>query len=446
MLIRKTLRWNNQGEAPYTSYLNSGMAKILVVDDAPDLRDNVVVLLKLDKHVVDEAERASDALALMGKAEYDLLVLDWELPDMSGVELCRHYRETGGSGGVLVVSGRTSAHDKSDALDAGADDYVTKPYSVRELRSRVNALLRRTSGAASGRRTDQTTKPALINYTGSLLGNSYLIHEMIGKGGMGVVYRAEHIHLKRPVAVKVLNKNNVLDERDLRRFKLEAQITAGLSHSSLVHVYDFGFTEDGSPFIVMEYLQGKTLAEILREAGRVYHLTATCIFVQLCDALSHAHNSKLVHRDIKPSNVMISGSPQSPNVKLLDLGLSKLLQPTEDQEDLTMRGEIFGSPLYMSPEQWLTRPVDERSDMYSMGCLIYETLTGEVPFKGSGFMDTGFKHMNEFPRLLREICPEANIPAALEDITLKLLAKNPDHRVQSMVELKQMLLAVPREA
>ncbi len=421
------------------------MAKILVVDDAPDLRDNVVVLLKMDKHVVDEAERASDALALMGKAEYDLLVLDWELPDMSGVDLCRHYRETGGIGGVLVVSGRTSAVDKSDALDAGADDYVTKPYSVRELRSRVNALLRRTSGAASARRTDQTlVKPSIPNYSGWTLGERYLIHEMLGKGGMGVVYRAEHVHLKRAVAVKILNKNNVLDERDVRRFKLEAQITSGLNHPSLVQVYDFGFTDDDSPFIVMEYLQGRTLAEILRDAGRVYHHTATCIFVQLCDALAHAHENKLVHRDIKPSNVMIGGSPQSPSVKLLDLGLSKLMMPTPEQEDLTMRGEIFGSPLYMSPEQWLTRPVDERSDMYSMGCLIYETLTGDVPFKGSGFMDTGFKHMNEFPRLLREICPEAAIPAALEDITLKLLAKNPDHRIQSMVELKQLLLSVPK--
>lgn len=422
------------------------MAKILVVDDAPDLRDNVVVLLKLDKHVVDEAERASDALALMGKAEYDLLVLDWELPDMSGVDLCRQYREKGGIGGVLVVSGRTSAVDKSDALDAGADDYVTKPYSVRELRSRVNALLRRTSGASSSRRTDQTiAKPAVLNYTGQTLSGRYFIHEMLGKGGMGVVYRAEHIHLKRPVAVKVLNKNNVIDERDVKRFELEARVTSSLNHPSLVQVYDFGFTDDEAPFIVMEYLQGKTLAEILKENGRVYHVTATCIFVQLCNALAHAHEANLVHRDIKPSNVIIAGSPKSPTVKLLDLGLSKLLLPSAEHEDLTIRGEIFGSPLYMSPEQWLTRPIDARSDMYSMGCLIYETLTGEVPFKGSGFMDTGFKHMNEFPRLLREICPEAAIPSALEDITLKLLAKNPDHRVQSMPELRQMLLSLPKE-
>lgn len=420
------------------------MAKILVVDDAPDLRDNVVVLLKLDKHVVDEAERASDALALLSKAEYDLLVLDWELPDMSGVDLCRQYREHGGTGGVLIVSGRTSAVDKSDALDAGADDYVTKPYSVRELRSRVNALLRRTSGAASARRTDQSLqKPAITNYSGQTLSERYLIHEMLGKGGMGVVYRAEHVHLKRVVAVKVLNKNNVIDDRDIRRFKSEAQITSKLSHPALVQVYDFGFTDDDSPFIVMEYLQGKTLAEILRDAGRVYYPTAINICATLCDALAHAHDNKLVHRDIKPSNVMISGSPQQPTVKLLDLGLSKLLMPTPETEELTIRGEIFGSPLYMSPEQWLTRPVDERSDLYSMGCLLYEILTGEVPFKGSGFMDTGFKHMNEFPRLLREICPEANIPGALEELTLKLLAKNPDHRVQTMIELKNMLLYIP---
>lgn len=421
------------------------MAKILVVDDAPDLRDNVVVLLKLDKHVVDEAERATDALEFLGKGEYDLLVLDWELPDMSGVDLCRQYRADGGTGGVLIVSGRSSAVDKSDALDAGADDYVTKPYSVRELRSRVNALLRRTSGAATSRRTDQQglQKPAIASYSGQTLSERYLVHEMLGKGGMGVVYRAEHVHLKRVVAVKVLNKNNVLDDRDVRRFKSEAQITSRLSHPALVQVYDFGFTDDDSPFIVMEYLQGKTLAEILRDAGRVYYPTAINICTTLCDALAHAHENKLVHRDIKPSNVMISGSPQQPIVKLLDLGLSKLLMPSPETEELTIRGEIFGSPLYMSPEQWLTRPVDERSDMYSMGCLLYEILTGEVPFKGSGFMDTGFKHMNEFPRLLREICPEANIPGPLEELTLKLLAKNPDHRVQTMTELKNLLLYIP---
>lgn len=438
------MRWNNQLEQLVESYLQPGMAKILVVDDAPDLRDNVVVLLRLDKHAVDEAERASDAVELIKKSEYDLLVLDWELPDMSGVDLCRQYRENGGLGGVLIVSGRSSAVDKADALDAGADDYVTKPYSVRELRSRVNALLRRTSGAAGARRTDQSlSKPVINSYSGQILSDRYQIHEMLGKGGMGVVYRAEHVHLKRPVAVKILNKNNVIDERDIKRFKAEAQITSRLSHPSLVQVYDFGFTDDDSPFIVMEYLQGKTLAEILKDAGRIYYPTAICICGSLCDALAHAHANKLVHRDIKPSNVMISGSPQNPTVKLLDLGLSKLLMPTAENEELTIRGEIFGSPLYMSPEQWLTRPIDERADMYSMGCLLFEALTGEVPFKGAGFMDTGFKHMNEFPRLLREICPEANIPRQLEEITLKLLAKNPDHRVQSMVELKQLLLAIP---
>ena len=420
------------------------MAKILVVDDAPDLRDNVVVLLKLDKHLVDEAERASDALALLKSAEYDLLVLDWELPDMTGIELCRIYRDNGGTGGVLVVSGRTSAVDKSDALDAGADDYVTKPYSVRELRSRVNALLRRTSGAGTARKTEQTLqKSPILNYTGHTLSDRYLIHETLGKGGMGVVYRAEHVHLKRQVAIKILNKSAVIDERDIKRFEMEARITSKLNHPALVHVYDFGCTDDGSPFIVMEYLQGRTLGEILRDNATVYHSTAIIIFVQLCDALAHAHDHNLVHRDVKPSNVMIAGTPKSPTVKLLDLGLSKLLMPSTENDELTIRGEIFGSPLYMSPEQWLTRPVDVRSDMYSMGCLMYETLTGEVPFKGSGFMDTGFKHMNEFPRLLREVCPEAMIPRALEEITLKLLAKNPDQRVQSMPELKELLLSLP---
>ncbi len=271
---------------------------------------------------------------------------------------------------------------------------------------------------------------------GQVLGGKYRVMARVGEGGMGALYMAQHTELGRPVAVKVLVEKLSKDEKYLRRFQQEAKLAASLNHPNVTHVYDYGQLESGAPYLVMDYLEGKTLAALLQERGYLSVAASLPIFQQICKGLAHAHGRGLVHRDLKPSNIMLTESDGERIAKVLDFGIAKEVDNTQH---LTQTGELFGSPLYMSPEQCSGTQIDARSDIYSIGCLLYEVLSGNVPLRGDTIVQTIFKHMNELPPPIKEVCPPANVSPAVEEVIRKAMAKNRDDRYQTVGEMSEAL-------
>lgn len=274
-------------------------------------------------------------------------------------------------------------------------------------------------------------------YTARQLGQ-YRIRERIGVGGMGEVYLAEHQMLKRPCAVKVIRPEKAGDPKAMVRFEREVRTTAELTHFNTVEIYDYGRTDEGTFYYVMEYLHGLSLAELVEDHGPIFPERAVHLLIQISDALAEAHGVGLIHRDIKPANIFAAQRGGVFDIaKLLDFGLAKPVT-RGDSADVTQEGVITGTPLYMSPEQAMGGPEpDARSDIYALGAVAYFLLTGRPPFLGDRPMAVLMAHVKDPvipPTKLR-----AEIPADLEAIILKCLAKRPEDRYQSSVELRDAL-------
>ncbi len=269
--------------------------------------------------------------------------------------------------------------------------------------------------------------------------NNYEIIERIGEGGMSVVYKANHLGLRKHVAVKMLLPHLVDNASSLQRFQQEAQAASTLKHHGVVTVLDFGVFDGRQPYLVMDFLTGQPLSAVIRNEGRMPASRAVPIFIQICDALAAAHDLKIVHRDLKPSNIILE--TQNPDtIKIVDFGIAKIL-PHEgtDAIALTQTGEVFGSPLYMSPEQCKGEKLDARVDIYSMGCLMYEMLSGSPPIGGANMLEILYRHINETPKEFKQLAKETkdlSIPKPLEAIVFKALAKDPADRYQSMHALE----------
>jgi serine/threonine protein kinase/tetratricopeptide (TPR) repeat protein len=269
---------------------------------------------------------------------------------------------------------------------------------------------------------------------GTIFAEKFEILSLLGQGGMSVVYKARHTLTDRIVAIKLLSS---YDMPSLKRFQQEAKLACTLSHPYVISVFDFGVSADGQPFLVMDYLEGITLAESIKKDGAMAVGRALGFFIHGCDALAYAHKREVLHRDLKPGNFMITRDHEDHEVlKLVDFGIAKHLSPDAEALDLTRTGEVFGSPLYMSPEQCLGRKLDARADIYSMGCVMYEVLTGVPPLVGSNAIDTLHKHINEDPEPFSgaRSLPE-NVPPSLESIIFKALSREIDSRYQTMQEM-----------
>ena len=286
-------------------------------------------------------------------------------------------------------------------------------------------------------------------HVGQEIGGRYEVISCIGSGGMGLVYRVNQVYLKKEFALKTIEKSQ-LTESAVRRFQQEARTTFSLDHPSIISVYDFGVLRDGSPFLVMEMLHGETLGDCLKRCGSLPVEQAIPVFVQICFGLAYAHEANIVHRDIKPNNIMLlEGLPlgTEASVKILDFGIAKLTSHEGGEiQALTRTGDIFGSPLYMSPEQCTGIKVDHRADIYSLGCVFFEALTGSPPFIGDNALSTMLKHQSEPPPTLREASMGSKFPQPLEEIVATMLAKSPDHRYQNLGVLAHDLGALQRGA
>jgi len=261
---------------------------------------------------------------------------------------------------------------------------------------------------------------------------------------MGKVYRAEQAPLGREVALKILNPNysGDSDPEFHKRFFLEASTCSKLTHPNTVTIFDYGRTDDDIYYIAMELLEGRTLHRLLRDEGAMDAARAMHIARQVCRSLREAHGLGVIHRDLKPANIfLVMHGDEKDYVKVLDFGLVKDLGETG--EDLTQTGLFMGSPKYMSPEQIRGEKVDARADVYALGVILYEMLTGKVPFDRPNSVNILMAHVHEAPPPLRETCPECNASPGLESIAMKALAKDPDERFTTMDE---MLVALKESA
>jgi serine/threonine-protein kinase len=280
---------------------------------------------------------------------------------------------------------------------------------------------------------------------GSVLDEKYRLDKKIGEGGMGAVYQATHVHMDAAVAVKLLHKSLVADQQAVERFRREARAAARIRHANAVSVTDFGVTKEGAVYLVMEYLEGYDLREKLRRVKVIDAEETVRIMTQTCAAIEEAHRKGIVHRDLKPDNIWLlkrEGSADE-HVKVLDFGIAKL-KTQGSASNLTQQGMIVGTPHYMSPEQCRGEELDARSDIYSLGIILYEMLTGDVPFRASTPVGVVLKHANEQPQPLRAVNP--SVPEPIEAVVMKALQKDRDARQHSAAELASELVAALRSA
>jgi serine/threonine protein kinase len=279
-------------------------------------------------------------------------------------------------------------------------------------------------------------------YVGKTLADKYEVLELLGRGGMSIVYKVRHLFMQRFEALKMLRSELISDSDALQRFQQESKAVATLRHVNIVRVLDFGLLGDDVPFLTMEYLEGKDLGEILKEEGILLPERVVPLFAQICDGLFHAHQRGVIHRDIKPSNILISRGPNGDELPVIvDFGIAKLLDSNGSTvSKLTGTGQVFGSPLYMSPEQCLSKRADERTDIYALGCVLYQVLTGVAPIQGNTPVETMMRQMQEIPRAFMFVKPDHTVPQALEICVMKALSKDPESRYRNMNEFRKALL------
>lgn len=271
--------------------------------------------------------------------------------------------------------------------------------------------------------------------TGRVLGD-YQVLRRLGQGGMGQVYLAEQMSLKRKIALKFLRPDLAANPVSLQRFRLEGQAVAKLTHANIVQVYQVGEL-DGLHFMALEYIDGRNLREYVARKGPPELLLALSIMRQTASALGRAAEMGIVHRDIKPENIMLTRKGE---VKVADFGLSRCLDPEQQGLNLTQSGVTMGTPLYMSPEQVEGKPLDPRSDMYSFGVTCYHMLAGQPPFRGETAFEVALQHVQATPRPLQDIRPD--LPSELCAIVLRMMAKKPDERYQTCRDLLKDLARV----
>lgn len=274
---------------------------------------------------------------------------------------------------------------------------------------------------------------------GSILAETYLVTSQIGAGGAGIVFLAEDIALKRKVAIKLLHLSYA-DSTSMQRFEREAKALNQLRHPNIVSVFRFGFLDDESPYLVMEYAEGESLRSLLEKTGPLICHEAIAIAAQIASALEFAHSQQVIHRDLKPENIMVQPNTQGLNVKILDFGLCKDLSSENEQSaTLTKTGTLLGSILYMSPEQCLGKACDLRSDIYSFGCVLYEMITGSAPFVSDLPASIMLMHLNDdLPNIL-ELSPDSGLPLELQELISKCTAKKKAERFQNFSEIRSEL-------
>ena len=405
-------------------------ATILVVDDLPANRDLMVRRLERSGFSVLSAASGPEAIEIVRRGHVHLVLLDIMMPGMTGIDVLRTLRMTYSSAAlpVVMVTAKTDSEDVVEALSLGANDYVTKPVDYPVALARIQTHLRTTKALrVEAAQSIEPRSPAQA-VPGTVLGGRYRLDQPIGGGSFGTVFRARHLDLKRDVAVKILATSAGTDPEALARFNREGQSACRVQHPNAVAVFDFAVNPGGVAYLVMELLEGQSLEKELEERGPLPPARAAEIVVPVCDALAAAHAAGVVHRDIKPSNVFLHRTPQGEVAKILDFGIAKLATEAAIGQSLTVDGSLLGTPAYMAPERFRRGPYGPASDIYSVGAMLYEMLSGRLPFVPNTADPLALVAMQaeEDPPPLRVRRPE--VSEALERVVLQALARNPEGR------------------
>jgi len=482
-------------------------ARILVVDDVDDNREVLRRRLEREGYAATAVADGEAALAAVASGGYDLVLLDVLMPGLDGpavLERLKADRDTRHIP-VIMISAMDDLQVVVHCIEAGAADYLTKPFDPVLLRARVGACLEQkrlrdhereylaqvnfvieaasaveggtykagSLDAITGRgdalgklarvfdtmatqvraREDRlrsrvrdlqseiavarrsTQSQTLILDGGNLVAGDHLagryeIIEAIGRGGMGAVYRARDTELEEVVAIKTVRPELLTDPIVVERFKDEIRLARRLTHRNVVRTHDFG-EFGGVYYLTMEFVEGITVRELLDTRGRLAVGPVLAIAAQLAESLALAHEQGIVHRDIKPQNLLLDADGV---LKVMDFGIARL---AARRAELTEAGLVVGTPAYMPPEQLLAEPVDARSDLYAVGVVLYECLTGVLPFEADSPISLIARVLNDAPRPPVELNDE--IPPPLSEVILRLLAKKPDDRVQTAAELGRIV-------
>jgi serine/threonine protein kinase len=386
------------------------MTRILVAEDEPDIALGLGEDLRRNGYEIQTVGDGEDALRRAKGEAWDLILLDVMLPRLEGFEVCRQLRRSGVATPVILLTAKSHEAEKVLGLELGADDYVTKPFSPRELRARISALLRRSENKSALR---------------------YQILEELGAGGMGIIYKAIDRSLGRHVALKFLPENLALDDGALKRFKHEARIASSLNHPNICTIHDID-QHDGRPFIVMELLEGQPLNRKI--AGKRLPIDELfAIAAQVLDGLQALHARGLIHRDIKSSNIFVGRDGRT---KILDFGLATVAggSNTSTIASLTAIGNFAGTIAYMSPEQALGLELDARSDLFSFGVTLYEMATGKLPFIESAWTATANAIIHKRAPAVGVANPA--VSQKLAAVIEKLLEKDLSRRYQAAADVK----------
>ncbi len=417
---------------------------IVLADDHPLIRSGLrrVLDLEPDVRVVGEAGDVEGALALTRTHRPRVVVLDLNMPGEPTLPAIPRFLEAAPGSAVLVLTMEAEPGFARRALSAGARGYVLKERAESELIGAVRAVIagRTYLDPSLGARLAQVAADPSAGLAGldpeRAVGTEFaghLIDAFVGRGGMGVVFRATDLTLDRAVALKVIAPEKADNLTYRARFERECRLAASLDHPHVVEVFHAGESQ-GLLYLTMRYVDGTDLGKLLRDGARIEPARAASIVRQVADALEEAHRFGLVHRDVKPENVLITERAGREHAYLTDFGITK----RADEEPLTRTGIALGSADYISPEQVQGGDLDARADVYSLGCVLYHMLTGRVVFDRPGEMEKLWAHVHDPPPLLTN----AGVPSGLQAVLDHALAKDPRDRQQSAAELGAEVAAV----
>jgi serine/threonine-protein kinase len=420
---------------------------VLLTDDEDALRRALGRQLRNKGHVVVEASTGKQAITMLDEVAVDVIVCDINMPEMDGMTLLRLVRERDQDLPVVLLTGSPDVSTAVKAVGYGAFEYLTKPDDLHRLpdcvaraiaqrrASTTRRQLLESAQASSQRRIRQTSGPI---GAGTIVADRYRVGRELGFGGMGTVYEAHRMDLAdMPVALKVLHARLASRSDQLRRFRREAEVVAKINHANIVKILDFVSEEEGPHCLVMELLDGETLAMAIAHDPPFSDQRVAFIAVQVLAALSAAHGVNVLHRDLKPENVFLTNiAGMSDVVKLLDFGVAKLLADDRDSK-LTETGIILGTPAYMAPEYARGEPPGTTGDLYALGCVMYEALTRKQPFAAANYNALLFAIQEKKPQPLVELRPD--ISPELAAVVERAMSKEASERFSSANEMADAL-------